>query len=535
MKRFGTLCVLSAVILAAAPARSDDAADMAQLGSDWPTYHGDYTGQRHSPLKQIDARNVSALALSWVFHADVPAMPGIPIKPVNGSTPVEKDGVLYFSMPNHVWAVDARTGRQVWHYVTKSGATIGNRGVAVVGKSVYFETPDNHLVAIDANTGQERWRVEIADSKLGYFSSAAPVLAHGHMIVAAGGDSLDLPGYLQARDPDTGALQWQWRATPEPGQPGSETWPSKDAMDHGGGMPWLPGTYDPKLNLVYWGTGNPNPVHAGQSRKGDNLWTCSIVALNADTGKLVWYYQVSPHDTHDWDAVQTPVLFDGEFGGKQRHLLMQASRNGYFFLLDRATGEHLLTAAYTDVNWAKGLDKLGRPIPDPDKEPKPDGTLVTPASGGATNWPAPSFDPETGLLFVKTTKTYSLYYLTDTSDKPAGFGGKDDSLESRQAVTALDYRTGKARWVHDLVLGTERSGILSTDGKLLFTGNTEEDVVALETGSGKSLWHSHLGATIGGAPITYQLDGRQYLVVSAGTDLYGFALPASASGEPRIN
>jgi alcohol dehydrogenase (cytochrome c) len=499
------------------------AAQSSTQGS-WPTYHGDDTGQHHSTLDQVNAGNVGSLALSWVYHAQVPA--GMGLKPAIKSTPLEIGGVLYFSMPNQVWAIDARTGREIWTYTTKSGSAIGNRGVAVRNGTVYVETPDSHLVALDAATGKEKWRVEFADVRLGYFATMAPVIVKNHVIVASGGDSLDLPGYLQARDPDTGALQWQWRVTPKPGEKGSETWPDAQAMEHGGGMPWMPGTYDPETNLIYWGTGNPNPVHAGQGRKGDNLFTCSIVALDADTGKMAWYYQVSPHDTHDWDAVQTPVLVDGKFQGKPRKLLIQASRNGYFFVLDRKTGEHLLTEPYVPVNWAKGVNAKGQPIPDPAKEPRVDGTLVNPGSGGAANWPPPAFDPDNGLLFVQTSDTMSIYYLTDLSPRPIGFAGRDDMLEPHQAVTAIDYTTGKIRWQHKFGPGISFGGVLSTAGKLVFTGDTDQNFLALDAADGHTLWRVNLGTSANGAPITYKIGQQQFVVVAAGTDLYGFTLPA---------
>ena len=507
-------CVGMTAVCAAEPVPGDQ---------EWPTYHGDNSGQRHSSLRQIDASNVSSLTLAWSYHASIPAADfvGGSIK----STPLERDGVLYFSAPNHVWAVDARTGREVWHYSTQSGSAIGNRGVALTATAVLFETPDNHLVSLDANTGQEQWRVELADAKLGYTSTMAPILVNGHLIVAAGGDSLDLPGYLQSRDPRTGALQWAWRTTPRAGERGSESWPNADAMDHGGGMPWIPGTFDPRAGLLYWGTGNPNPVHAGQGRKGDNLWTSSIVALHINTGKLAWYYQVSPHDTHDFDAVQTPVIHDGEFHGKQRKLLMQASRNGYFFVLDRLTGEHLLTAPYVRVDWARGLNSKGQPIADPGKEPQPDGTLVSPSSAGAASWLPPSFDPESGLFFVNCGVTSSIYYLTDQSAKPAGFGGREEFLEPRPRLEALDYRTGQIVWSHEMSQGIASSGLLSTDGGLVFSGDSEENFVALSSRSGASLWHVKLTTSVTNPPITYEMQSRQYVLVAAGFDLFAFALP----------
>lgn len=492
---------------------------------DWTTYHGDFTGQRHSTLAQIDRGTVGTLALAWVYHATLPQGTGGLLKPVLKANPIERDGILYLSMPNHVWALDARTGREVWHYATKSGNAIGHRGVALYSDSVLFVTPDNHLVSLDASSGKERWRTEIADTRLGYVSTLAPLVVGDRVLVAAGGDSLDLPGELQARDARTGALLWRWRTTPRPGEPGSETWPNADAMEHGAGMPWLTGTYDPELKLVYWGTGNPNPVHAGQGRAGDNLWTCSIVALDINTGRMVWHYQVSPHDTHDWDAVQTPVLVNSQFAGIPRRLLIQASRNGYYFVLDRATGEHLLTTPFAPVNWAKGLDAQGRPIADPAKEPKPHGTLVVPSSGGAANWPPPAFDPATGLLYVPSSETYSLYYLTDQSDKPSGFGGRDEFMLPQPAVTAIEHATGRLRWKHEFAPGVNFSGLLSTAGRVLFAGDTQQNFLALDSESGRSLWHVNLGANLSNAPITYRLGERQFVVVAAGMDLYGFSLP----------
>ena len=254
------------------------------------------------------------------------------------------NGILYFSTPDNAWAVDARSGRELWHYAwkTRGGIHIGNRGMGMYGSWLFFETPDNYLVSLDARTGKERWHKEIADLKQEYFSTPAPIIVGNHVLVGTGGDSLDVPGFLEAHDPETGDIQWKWWSAPlKKGDPGFETWPDEYSMRHGGGMTWIPGTYDPELHLYYLGTGNPNPVLTGRSRKGDNLYTCSIVALNVDTGKLAWYFQPSPHDTHDWDAAQTPVLIDAEIDGKPRKLLAQANRNGYFFLLDRTNGENV--------------------------------------------------------------------------------------------------------------------------------------------------------------------------------------------------
>ncbi|MCU1329025.1 MAG: acido-empty-quinoprotein group [Bryobacterales bacterium] len=491
----------------------------------WPTYNGDYSGRRFSTLKQVNSTNVGNMTLAWTYRMNLGpnATGGVTMK----ATPLEVNGVLYFSAPDHAWAVDARTGRQLWHYEFKSkgGIHIGSRGLAMYRDWLYLETPDNYLVCLNAKDGTERWRAEIADVRLEYFSTPAPVVIGNHVIVGTGGDSLDVPGYLEARDPETGKVQWHWNTTPRPGEPGANTWPNKDAMEHGGGMTWLPGTYDPELNLYFLGTGNPNPVFGGQGRKGDNLYTCSIVALNPDTGKMAWYFQVSPHDTHDWDAIQSPVLIDGTIDGKPRKLLAQASRNGYYFLLDRVTGKQLVSQPYINLNWSKGLDKRGQPIPDPEKDPKPEGILSMPAASGGTNWAAPSFSPLTNLFYVSATENYSLLFLVDTDEKPEGFAGKENNLWSKASLKALDYRTGKTKWIHEYPgTGGGNFGVLTTAGNVLFTGDPFNNFIAFDPTDGKILWHSRLGGTVANGPMTYELDGRQYVVVGGGDTLYAFAL-----------
>jgi alcohol dehydrogenase (cytochrome c) len=483
----------------------------------WPTYNGDYSGRRYSTLNQINASNIDSLTLAWAFRIQGP-----PIK----STPLEVNGILYFSTPDNVWAVDARYGRQIWHYERASeGDHIGNRGVAMFRDWLYLTTPDAHVVCLNAKDGTERWNVAIADGKRGYFATMAPLVVGNHVIVGVSGDVTDLPGVLQALDPETGTIQWRWNTEPAPGEPGSESWPKDtDAISHGGGMTWMTGTYDPDLNLLYWGTGNPNPVLAGESRPGDNLYTCSIVALNPDSGKLVWYFQTSPHDVHDWDGVQTPILFDGEFRGKKRKLVAQANRNGFFFVLDRTNGEHLVTKPFIDQTWAAGVDSLGRPIAKPGTAPAGDGTLIEPASDGATNWMAPSFDLHTGLFYVKGRRIFSIFYNT-VETKAEGWGGRDRILWSNSAIRALDYRTGDVVWSRELGEGETISGILTTAGGLLFTSDNSDNIVALDPLSGKTLWHLNLGGETLASPMTYELDHRQYVVLPVENTLYAFALP----------
>jgi alcohol dehydrogenase (cytochrome c) len=512
----------------------------------WSTYNGDYSGRRFSPLAQINQSNIKNLNLAWIHRVNVGETPGAviggegaPAKAGEGgstfggpsikATPLMVNGILYFTTPDNTWAVDARTGRELWHFFWRSrgGIHIGNRGVGMYGDWLFFETPDNYLVSLDAKTGKERWHKEIADVKQEYFSTSAPVIVGNHVILGTGGDSLDVPGFLESRDPETGDVQWKWWSEPlKKGDPGSDSWPDEYSMRHGGGMTWIPGTYDPELHLYYVGTGNPNPVMAGQSRKGDNLFTCSIVALNVDTGKLAWHFQASPHDTHDWDSAQTPVLLDGEIDGKPRKLLAQANRNGYFFLLDRVTGKNIVTEPFLKtMNWSKGVDASGRPIPNPEKEPQIPGVLVSPPSDGATNWPSPTFNPTTGLFYVTTSAAYSMFYLTDTDPHPEGYGAaerRSGSLGS--SLLAIDYKSGKTAWKHEYPGGGGLSGLLSTAGKLLFCGDGAQNLVAFDPANGKILWHAGLSANLSNGPETYMLDGKQYLVVGAGDSLFAFSL-----------
>ena len=495
----------------------DPAALLKPATDTWPTYNGDYSGRRFSPLDQINATNVSSLTLAWVFH---------PRASTIKATPLEVNGILYFTVPDNVWAVDARYGREIWHYHRESeGDHIGNRGLGMYKNWLYFTTPDSHMVCLDAKDGTVRWIVELADPKLGYFATMAPLVVRDHVIVGVSGDVTDIRGFLESLDPETGKIQWRWYTDPDPGQPGSETWPKDpDALLHGGGMTWMTGTYDPDLNLLYWGTGNPNPVLAGDARLGDNLYTCSIVALNPDTGKLGWYFQPSPHDVHDWDAVETPVLFDADFNGHARKFLAQASRNGFFFLLDRTNGQHLVTAPFIDQNWSKGIDSRGRPIAKPDSAPSPDGALVEPGSDGASNWMAPSFDPQTGLFYVTARRIFSIFYLT-TTGKAEGWAGRDRNLWANSTLRALDYRTGKVVWNHELGNSESIAGILTTAGHLLFTADNYGNLLALDPATGKTLWHLNAGGRRDASPMTYQLDGRQYLLFAVDDNLFAFALP----------
>ena len=493
-------------------AQNLDAAQLVHPSPDsWPQYHGDYSGQRHSQLTEITPQNVNSLALAWAFQTNQAA--GIK------ASPLLVDGVLYFTVPDNVWAVDARSGHMIWHYNRPStqGLHIGHRGVSMYKGTLYFTTPDCHLIALNAKDGTVRWNMVIADVSKGYWTTMAPLVVGNHVIVGVSGDFDNLAGYLRSFDAETGTTQWQWNSTPPVGTPNSTT----------GGMTWMTGTYDPALNLVYWGTGNPTPVLNGSSRPGDNLYTCSIVAIDPETGTLKWGFQVSPHDTHDWDAVETPVLVDADFHGQPRKMLMQTSRNGYFFVLDRVTGKSLLTVPFGPTNWSLGVDKQGRPIPNPKKEPAPDGRLIAPDEGGMTNYRSPSFDLKTGLFIVDAKPSYSIYFAKP-ADGNYGWAGADYGLWGKGVIEAIDYQTGKIRWSHDVGEGGSGAGVLTTESGLTITGDASGNVLALSTSDGETLWHAGMGAPMQSSPISYELDGHQYVITSSGGVLFAWALPEPA-------
>lgn len=555
------LLVLPTIWLSAqspGPGGLDPAAIKKPLSDTWPVYSGDYTGRRFSALKQVDRATVKNLSLAWVARLTAgtgagPAPPGpgggppAPAGPpmivggvgtgefAAGGAPNVKgsilmvDDVLYVTAPDNVWAIDAHDGRVMWQYYwkTRGGTHIGNRGAALRHTTLYFETPDNYLVAIDSKTGKEKWHVEIADFEQQYFSTTAPIIVDNHVIVGTGND-LDAPGFLQSYDADTGKLQWKLYTVPmNPGDPGLETWPSLDAARHGGGPAWLPGSYDPETRLYIVGTGNPTPAYTGVARPGDNLFTCSLIAVNVDTGKMAWYFQTSPHDTHDWDSAQTPILIDGVINGKPRKLVSTAARNGYFFTLDRVTGEHLVTSKYGSyLNWSKGVKPNGVVIPDPGKEATVPGSLVSPVEGGVTNWPPGAFSPDTGLFYIQEHNGINMLYLTDPDPRGSmGLGGKTPyNLGSLgDFLTAIDYRTGTVAWRHKFP-GGGGGGLLATAGGLVFSGDGSGNFGAFDATNGKPLWHSRIG-NISNAPQTYSVSGRQHVLVAVGDTLYAFMLP----------
>ncbi|HVH67205.1 MAG TPA: acido-empty-quinoprotein group A [Gemmatimonadales bacterium] len=530
----------------------------------WPTYAGDYSQRRYSTLTQIDTTNVRHLTLAWVqrltagpgggeggFFAP-PAAPaitgGVADEPVTipGSSSgsprlsgsiLQVNGILYVSSPDNAWALDALDGHMLWHYWWKSrgGTHIGNRGMAMFGDWLFFETPDDYLVSLDAKTGEERWHKEIADFSQQYFSTTAPVLV-GDRVLVGTGDDLDAPGFLQSFDPRTGDLQWKLYTVPmKKGDPGLETWASLDAARHGGAQVWIPGSYDPETRLYIFGTGNPTPAYTARLRAPrdvhTNLYTCSVIAVNVETGKMAWHYQTSPNDTHDWDSTQPVVLVDGVFAGKPRKMAMQASRNGYFYLLDRTNGEHLLTAKYADAaNWAAAIEAKGQPTRNPEKDNTVAGSLVSPDNGGATNWIPPSYDPRAGLFYVVLREVYSMYYLTNTDPRMlVGLGGSEQDVVGSlgTSIAAIDYQTGKLAWKYRFEGGGGwATGLLTTAAGLLFASDGSGSLVAFGLQGRRPpvpLWHAQIGA-IGNAPETYTVDGRQYVLVAAEGAVWAFYL-----------
>jgi alcohol dehydrogenase (cytochrome c) len=514
-------------IAAAALAVGVSLAAQAQSDGQWLMYSGNYSSHRHSPLTQLTPDNVAKLQPVWVYQP-----------PGTGSvesTPVVANGVMYVtSGPTMAAALDLRSGKALWEWTRPIAASVlnlgfprVNRGVAIDGNTVYVGTLDGYLVALDARAGIERWSVHVGENPTGHAITAAPLLVDGKVIVGISGGEAGIRGFLDAYDARTGKQVWRFWTVPSPGEPGSESWPG-DSWVHGGGATWLTGSYDPALKLLYWGTGNPGPDWNGDSRRGDNLYTSSLVAIDVETGKARWHFQFTPHDVHDWDANQIPVLVDTEVGGRARSLVVTANRNGFFYALDRKTGEFVFGAPYAKQTWAKGLDAAGRPILVPGMEPSEKGTLVYPSLQGSTNWSSPSYSPVTGMLYVPVREMGSIYYKTGVEYKPGTYytGGSEKRLdeESWGAVRALDVKTGRQVWDFKLP-SPPWAGVLSTAGGLVFGGSNEGNFFALDARSGKPLWQFQTGGAIRSGPMSFLAGGRQHVAVAAGHAVFVFAVP----------
>jgi alcohol dehydrogenase (cytochrome c) len=491
----------------------------------WLTYSRNYLGHRFSPLAEIDTSNVSGLKIKWAYQFHTPN---------NEVSPIVVDGVMYVTGPNSAAALDTRTGRTLWNWQRPIPAdyhNIGfgrvNRGPTVLDDKLFVTTLDCYLVALDLKSGAERWAVKVADYKVGYSMTVAPLAIDGKVVLGISGGEAGIRGFVDAYDAKTGKQAWRTWTIPARGEPGNETW-AGDSWKTGSGATWVTGAYDPELKLVYWGVGNPGPDWNGDARAGDNLYTCSFVALDADTGKLRWYFQFSPHETHDWDAAHVPVLLNARIRGKERKLIVNANRNAFYYVLDRETGEFLSGRPYAKQTWARGLDAKGRPIVEPNSEPSDKGVLVWPNLNGATVWQSPSYSPQTGLFYVATREIGSVYFKREAEYKVGTFyaGGGENELPADDAwgaIRALDPASGELRWEFKLH-SPPWAGVLSTAGGLVFSGSDEGNFYALDARTGKALWDFQTGGAIGANPISFSVDGHQRIAISANQVLYIFGL-----------
>ncbi len=573
---FITTLLAMPVMLLAQGGGLDPADLLKPLSDQWTSYSGDMTSKRYSLLKQVNTQTVKNLSLRWMASnittgcgpngtgqgsaaptaggggrggggrggAPAPAagkivVGGFGTGEVNNCGPVRfgggilfVDGILYGAGINDVYAIDARDGSVIWHYYWKfrGGTSTGTRGPSMWHNYIFFELHDDWVVCLDARTGREVWKKEIAPFEQQYFSTNVPLVLGNHVIVGTGNDT-DEPAYLKALDPETGEEQWRLYSTAQkPGDPGLETWANLEAAKHGGGTSWIPGAYDPDTHLYYFGTGNPTPSYmTGNRGEGDNLYTSCLLAVNVDTGKIVWYFSASPHDTHDWDATETPIIADLPFGGRTRKLIMQATRNGYFFVLDRVTGEHLLTSKLGLVNnYASAispdsplnLNKRGEPQRNPMKDAVIAGALV---NDDVLNYPPPTFSPDTGLFYTHETNSLRITYLLEPDPRGSmGLGGiaSGGSMSYGTFLDAIDYKTGKVKWRHELTNGSV--GLTSTAGGVIFMSNGG-GIEAIRATDGMPLWHSEIGQ-LSSPPETFLLDGKQHVLATGSAGLYMFVL-----------
>jgi alcohol dehydrogenase (cytochrome c) len=499
--------------------------------TDWPTYHGDPSGNRYSKLTQIDKSNVSRLSAKWVFP--------LPNVTTVENTPIVLDGIMYVSSANECWALDAGSGRIVWHYQrprTKglSGNAAGgfNRGVATAGDRVFMLTDNAHMIAMNRFNGELLWETEMADWHVNYNATSAPLTAGALVMSGTAGGDEGVRGFVAAYDQMTGKEVWRFWTVPLPGEPGSETWKGKD-LEHRSGATWMTGTYDPLLDTVYWPVGNPGPDFDGGERQGDNLYTDSILALDAKSGKLKWYYQFTPHDVHDWDAQEPPVLVDTNWRGQQRKLLLQANRNGYFYVLDRTDGKLLLAKPFLKkLNWADGIGADGRPILKTLPQQANGDTYVCPGFQGGTNWFSTSFNPNTGLYYFNALERCNVF-SSKHGEWEAGksyMGGSARPAPGEtfeKVLRAIDIQTGEVKWEVPQVSGqtTASAGALSTASGVVFFGENSGSFMAVDASDGRVLWQFQTNAVWKASPMTYTFDNKQYVVVAAGQSIIAFALP----------
>jgi alcohol dehydrogenase (cytochrome c) len=492
----------------------------------WLTYSGNFAAHRYSGLSQITPANVGKLRPVWVYQSNS-------LQKME-TTPLVVDGVMYITeAPSHVTALDPVTGRFLWKYRRTlpddlrlcCGAV--NRGVAILGDLVYVGTVDAHLVALDAKTGAVRWDVEVADYKTGHSITVAPLAVKDKIVIGIAGGEYGIRGFLDAYDAKSGKRAWRFWTVPGPGEKGHETW-AGDSWKRGAAATWVTGAYDPDTNLLYWGTGNPGPDWNGEVRQGDNLYSDCLIALDADTGQLKWHFQFTPHDVHDWDATEVPILVDGDVRGTRRKLVLFPNRNAFYYVLDRVSGQFLLGKPYAKQTWAKGLDDSGRPIREPNTSPTVEGTAVWPSVGGANNWYSPSYSPQTNLLYVATREGGGIYFFGEAEFKLGEQynGGGFRSIPNEDqwgAVRAMDPATGKLAWEYKL-FSPPVSGVMATAGGLVFGATGEGQAFALDAKSGKPLWRFEGGGGARTNPISYLSNGKQYVAMSIGNSLFVFGL-----------
>jgi alcohol dehydrogenase (cytochrome c) len=498
-------------------------------GADWTSYNGDYSGRRYSSLKEINVANVAQLRAAWVFHPGNSRM--------LEATPLVVRGVMYVTASNDVFALDAKTGREVWHHsrpisagLLDDAAAHKNRGVALWQNFVYMETDDAHLLCLDARSGNLLWDVQYADKTKHYGATSAPLVVKDEVIVGTSGGDSGVRGFLDAYDAATGKLKWRLWTIPAPGEFGSDSWPG-DSYLHGGATTWMPGTYDPELDTLYWTTSNAAPDFEGSSRPGDDLYTACVLAIDVNTGKLKWYFQFTPHDLFDYDANETPVVIDLEENGASRKLLVQADRNGFLYVLDRVNGKFFSAAPFVEkLNWATGIDASGRPVLS-GRVPTKEGTYVCPGIEGATNWYSPSYNPNAKIFYVLALENCDLLYSDPQLFKPGqtfyNTGAKRPPDEhAKKVLVALALPDGEIVWRYPQTgSGNSWGGTMATAGGLVFFADDAGSLEAVEATTGRALWHFQTGQSIHASPMSYAVDGVQYVAIAAGSDVFSFSLP----------
>lgn len=501
-----------------------------QPSANWLTYNGDYSGRRYSALTQITTENVAKLRAEWVFHSRSSDRLEV--------TPVVVNGMMFVTAANDVFALDAKTGRTIWHYtrpiaegLIDDASRHISRGVGIWHYRIYRETDNAHLLCLDARSGNLLWDIPYADWNPNYGATSAPLIVKDKVIVGTSGGDDGVRGFVAAYDAETGKLAWRFWTIPGQGEFGSESWPG-DLYQHGGGTTWMPGTYDPELNTLYWGTSNPSPDFEGSVRPGDDLYTDSLLALDPDTGKLKWYFQFTPHDLFDYDATETPVLINAAYQGKARKLLVEANRNGFIYTLDRSTGEFLSATRFAEkLNWATGIDAKGRPIRT-EVKPTPEGMEVCPGFWGATNWPSPSYNESTGFLYFMAMEQCQTYFSAPVPQKfePGKefySTGVKRTLGEHGEKFLIAYEIGSESiaWKYPQIgLGHSTGGTMTTAGGVVFIGDDAQSFEAIDARTGKAVWHFNAGQDMSSSPMTYAVDGKQYVSIASGSDVFSFAL-----------